>query len=326
MDGMRAAPAISLVIPVYNEESTVRELLSRTGEVLDRLPGGAHEIVLIDDGSRDRTLEILTQAAAEDSRIVVVALSRNFGHQPALSAGLDHARGDVVIVMDGDLQDDPEAIPHFVDLYRQGYDVVYAQRVRRKEPFWLRFAYSAFYRFLAGIAEVALPTDAGDFGLMSRQVLREIQRAPERNRYLRGLRAWAGFRQIGVPVERTHRYAGRSKYNLWRLTKLALDGIFAFSIAPIRAVAVLGVAAIGVSSLYGLYALYAKLVLDRSPQGFTALVLLMIFLSGINLFFLGVIGEYVGRVYGEVKERPVYIVGQVIRKTDAGFTASSQSA
>jgi len=313
---MRAAPTISLVIPLYNEETTIAELLHQTRSVLDRMGGGAHEILLVDDGSRDRTLELLTQAAAADQRVVVVALSRNFGHQAALSAGLDHARGDVVIVMDGDLQDDPVVIPRFIELYQQGYDVVYAQRVRRKEPWWLKLSYAAFYRLLAGIAELPLPLDAGDFSLISRPVLHEIQRAPERNRYLRGLRAWAGFRQTGVPVERTRRFAGKSKYNLWRLFKLALDGIFAFSIAPIRAVAVLGVVAIGFSSLYALYALYAKFFLTRSPQGFTTLVLLMIFLSGVNLFFLGVIGEYVGRVYAEVKERPVYVVGSIIRHPD----------
>jgi dolichol-phosphate mannosyltransferase len=314
---MRSAPKISLVVPVYNEENTLPELLERIHRVLNESPGGPHEIVFTNDGSRDQTLDLLAEAAALDPRVVVVSLSRNFGHQAALSAGLDYARGDVVIVMDGDLQDDPAHIPRFVELYRNGYDVVYAQRVGRKEPLWLRACYSLFYRMLSSIAEVPLPLDAGDFGLISRPVLDVIRKAPERNRYLRGLRAWVGFNQIGVPVERGSRFAGKSKYNLWRLGKLGLDGVFAFSIVPIRAAAVCGAVAVMASLVFGLYALFVRLFLDRPPQGFTALVLLVIFLSGVNMFFLGVIGEYVGRVYAEVKERPVYVVGSVIRHPDA---------
>lgn len=313
---LRPEPRISLVVPLYNEEQNIPELLRRTLPLLETASGGPHQLVLVNDGSRDRTLELIAAAAAGDARITVVSLSRNFGHQAALTAGIDHARGDVVMIMDGDLQDDPGMVPAFVDLYRQGYDVVYAQRVRRKESWWLRFAYSAFYRVITRIADVPLPVDAGDFGLMSRAVVRVMQQAPERNRYLRGLRAWAGFRQIGVEVERTRRHSGESKYGIWKLTRLALDGIFAFSAVPIRLAALIGAAAVAGTMLYALFALYARLFMGASPRGFTTLALLVIFLSGVNLLFLGVIGEYVGRVYHEVKGRPVYVVERLIENGD----------
>jgi dolichol-phosphate mannosyltransferase len=265
----------------------------------------------VDDGSSDRTPVLLEQAAQEDSRLVVVLLSRNFGHQTALAAALDHVTGDVAVLMDGDLQDPPEAIPALLDAYRQGYDVVYVRRIKRKEPWWLRLCYHLFYRLLAALSSIRLPLDAGDFGLMSRRVIEEIRRMPEHHRYLRGMRAWVGFRQIGIPIERSARQTGKTKYGLLRLLKLASDGLFAFSIVPLRAAAMLGAISIALSSLYALYALYAKFFL-RSPQGFTALVFAITFLSGINLFFLGIIGEYVGRVYEETKARPHYVVSKIL--------------
>jgi dolichol-phosphate mannosyltransferase len=194
----------------------------------------------------------------------------------------------------------------------EGYDVVYAKRVRRKEPLLLRAAYFVFYRLIASLSGLRLPVDAGDFGLMSRRVVDEIRRAPEHNRYLRGLRSWVGFRQTGIDVERAERFAGRSKYSVRGLLRLAMDGIFAFSTAPLRAAAVLGAVAIGLSTVFALYSVYVRIVEHRSPQGFTALILVMTFLSG-NLFFLGIIGEYVGRVYEEAKARPLYVVGSLIR-------------
>jgi len=304
---------VSVAVPFFNEEESLPELLRRVGAVLDELPGGPHEIVLVDDGSADGTTSLLEEAARSDPRVVAVFLSRNFGHQPALTAALDHVSGDVVVLADGDLQDPPEEIPRFLEAYAQGYDVVYARRERRKEPVWLRFSYWAYYRLLAHLAEPALPLDAGDFSLISRQVVDEIRRTPERHRYLRGLRTWAGFRQIGLPVERHGRHAGRSKYSFRRLVELGLDGIFSFSIMPIRAAAVLGTLAAGCAVLYAIYAVYAKVMLDRSPQGFTALLTVGVFLAGVLLFFLGIIGEYVGRIYQEVKARPVYVVRRVIR-------------
>jgi polyisoprenyl-phosphate glycosyltransferase len=310
---MNETPRVSLAIPIYNEEAVVPELIRRTTAVLDGLPGGPHEIVLVDDGSSDGTLEAVHLASARDERIVIVELSRNFGHQTALAAALDQASGNVVILMDGDLQDPPEAIPTLLDYYQQGYDVVYARRVNRKESWWLRACYYAFYRLLAALSTIDLPLDAGDFGLMAARVVDEIRKMPEHHRYLRGLRTWVGFRQIGIPIERSARHAGRTKYSPMKLLKLASDGIFAFSIVPLRAAAIMGAIAIMCSGLFLLYSLYARFWL-HSPQGFTALILVITFLSGMNLFFLGIIGEYVGRVYEEAKARPHYVVRRVVRQ------------
>jgi len=190
---MDSAFCLSVAIPVHNEESMLPELLRRTCAALDQVPGGRHEIVFVDDGSTDRTFAILEEAVRRDSRIVAVSLSRNFGHQAALTAALDHVTGDAAVVMDGDLQDLPEVIPQFVERYNQGYDVVYAKRVRRKEPWPLRLCYFAFYRLLAGLSDVRLPLDSGDFGLMSRRVIDHVRRMPEHHRYLRGMRSWVGF-------------------------------------------------------------------------------------------------------------------------------------
>jgi glycosyltransferase involved in cell wall biosynthesis len=308
---MNSAFRLSLAIPLHNEETVLPELLRRTRAALDQLAGGPHEIVFVDDGSTDRTFSFLEEAARQDSRIRAISLSRNFGHQAALTAALDHVSGDAAVVMDGDLQDVPEAIPQFVERFHQGYDVVYAQRIRRKEPWPLRLCYFVFYRMMARLSDVRLPLDSGDFGLMSRRVIDQVRRMPEHHRYLRGMRSWVGFRQTGLPVEREERHSGKSKYGLLRLLKLATDGIFAFSIVPIRAAALLGAAAIGVSMLYVLYALYYRFFLQQSPQGFTALIAAVTFLSGVLLFFLGVIGEYVGRIYEETKARPIYVIERV---------------
>lgn len=306
-------PTVSVAIPVYNEVALIPELLRRVEAVLDELPGGPHEVVIVDDGSTDGTREALLEVAQARPRLAVVALSRNFGHQAALSAALDHVGGDVVVLMDGDLQDAPEEIPGFVTAYREGFDVVYAQRATRQEGLAHRVCYSLFYRLVARLSTVPLPLDAGDFGLMSRRVVEQVRTAPERQRYLRGLRAWAGFRQIGVPVHRAARAGGRSKYSWSKLLGLAFDGLFSFSVAPLRMAAILGLLAIGASALFAAYSVLAKLFFDEAPKGFTALILVMTFLSGMNLLFLGLLGEYLGRVYEEVKRRPLYVVERVAR-------------
>ena len=303
---------LSVAIPIHNEEAVLPELIARVTAVLDALPGGPHQLVLVDDGSRDRSLQLLEAAAATDDRIVVVSLSRNFGHQAALTAGMDQVDGDAALVMDGDLQDRPEEIPRLVAKLEEGYDVVYAHRVRRKEGILLRSAYFLFYRFLTTMSELKLPLDAGDFSIMSRRVVTAIRSAPEHNRYLRGLRTWVGFRQTGLEIERAERLAGTSKYSFGALLRLGLDGIFSFSTAPLRAASVLGAIGIMLSVLFTLYAIYARIVLHRSPEGFTAVIGVMTFLSGLNLFFLGIIGEYVGRVYEEAKARPLYVVTRII--------------
>ena len=312
---MYTQPRVSVAVPVYNEELTIPDLVRRIAAALDQVGGGPHEIVIVDDGSTDSTPELLEAAAAKDDRLVFVSLSRNFGHQAAISAALDYVTGDVTVVMDGDLQDPPELIPEFLSRYAQGYDVVYALRTDRKEAWWLRASYYAFYRVFRGLSSVHVPVDAGDFGLMSRRVVEEIRSVPERQRYLRGLRSWVGFRQVGMAVDRPPREKGEAKYGFRRLVGLAFDGIFAFSTVPIRAAAVLGALAMVLSAAYVLYTLFAKLIVNRSPQGFTALVVIITFLSGVNLFFLGVVGEYVGRVYEEVKRRPLYVTSRVIGRT-----------
>jgi polyisoprenyl-phosphate glycosyltransferase len=303
---------ISIAIPIHNEASVLPELLSRTLGVLEKISGGPHQILFVDDGSTDETLSILTEAVHHDPRVTVVSLSRNFGHQAALTAAIDFVTGDAVILMDGDLQDIPEVIPQFLEKHFEGFDVVYAQRTKRKEPLPLRLCYHLFYRIMARLSDVVLPLDAGDFALMSRRVVDRLRRMPEHHRYLRGLRGWVGFRQTGIPVERSERHSGWSKYGIWRLLKLAFDGIFAFSIVPLRAAVLLGLFAIFFSGLFALYSIVAKVIFHQSPKGFTALLLLITFLSGIQLFFSGVIGEYVGRIYEEAKGRPVYIVDRVI--------------
>jgi dolichol-phosphate mannosyltransferase len=313
---MRADFRLSVAIPIYNEESVVPELLRRLRGVLDRVSGGPHELLFVDDGSSDRTYELLEEGARLDSRIKVLSLSRNFGHQAALTAALDHVTGDATVLMDGDLQDAPETIPLLIDRFADGYDVVYAQRTNRKEAWPLRLSYFLFYRIMARLSDVRVPVDAGDFGLMSRRVVEHLREMPEHHRYLRGMRSWVGFRQIGVPVERSERHSGKSKYGFLRLLTLASDGLCAFSIVPIRTAALLGASAVGISVLFALYAVFAKLFLHQSPRGFTALLLLVTFLSGVVLFFLGIIGEYVGRVYEESKGRPLYVVDRVVGLPD----------
>jgi glycosyltransferase involved in cell wall biosynthesis len=305
-------PRVSVAIPIYNEEEVLPELYRRVRDVLAELPGGGHEIVFVNDGSSDGTLEILETLAEIDPQVRVVALSRNFGHQAALTAALDHATGDVVVLMDGDLQDTPETIPRFLEQYAAGYDVVYAVRQRRKEGLLKRACYSAFYRLIARLSDLDLPRDAGDFSLMSRRAVDELRRSPERHRYLRGLRRWVGFRQIGLPVERDARYAGASKYSPRKLFKLAFDGIFSFSVVPLRAATMLGALAIGGSLAFAAFAIVSHLFYSQSPAGFTALIVSVVFLAGVQLLFLGLIGEYIGRIFEQVKQRPQYVVDRVL--------------
>lgn len=309
---VNGAMRVSVAIPLYNEELGVPELLRRVRDVLDQIPGGPHEMVLVDDGSSDRTFDLLAAASTQDPRIVAISLSRNFGHQSAITAALDYVSGDVVVVMDGDLQDPPEVIPRFLEEHNKGFDVVYAQRTARKEGWILRSCYFLFYRILALFSSTGLPLDAGDFALISRRALDALRQISEHHRYLRGLRTWVGFRQIGIRVERAERFSGRSKYSLTRLLRLAFDGLFAFSVVPLRVAMVVGLLTILGSLAFAAYSIYVKLFLGKSPQGFTALVVVMTFLSGIQLLFLGVIGEYLGRVYEETKGRPQYIIGRIV--------------
>lgn len=303
---------LSVGIPVYNEQEVLPELLARLLAVLDKIDGGPHEVIFVDDGSDDGSRRLLEDAAARDARIRVVVLSRNFGHQAALGAALDYATGDAVVLMDADLQDKPELIPDFIVRHRAGADVVFARRRSREEGWLLRFAYRAFYRTISALSDTKLPVDAGDFALLGRPVVDALRRLPEHERYLRGLRAWVGFTQVGVDVDRDARAAGKAKYTAWKLMKLAVDGVCSFSIVPLRAAAVTGLAAIAGSIAFSVYAVYVRVAVGQVPAGFTASIVIMTFLSGVQLLFLGVIGEYLGRVYGEAKGRPSYVVARVM--------------
>ncbi|MCA9764317.1 MAG: glycosyltransferase family 2 protein [Gemmatimonadetes bacterium] len=303
---------VSVAIPVYNEREVLPELLRRVDAMLDGLPGVGHEIVIADDGSQDGTRQQLLESLPRHPRLRVVLLSRNFGHQAALTAALDHVRGDVIVMMDGDLQDPPEAVPGMLAALADGNDIAFAVRVDRKEPLLLRVAYAAFYRILAAVARVEIPRDAGDFSVMTRRALDVFRSLPERHRFLRGLRAWVGFGQRAVPVAREARFAGRSKYSLRSLVRLALDGLFSFTTWPIRAAMLVGLAAVVLATAFSVYSVAARLLTGQVPAGFTALVVVTVFLAGMNLFFLGIVGEYVGRIYDEIKQRPHYVVDRVV--------------
>jgi glycosyltransferase involved in cell wall biosynthesis len=302
---------LSVGIPVFNEQEVIPELLTRLLRVLDGIPGGPHEVVFVDDGSTDGSRQLLEEAARCDPRIRVVMLSRNFGHQAALGAALDHSTGDAVVLMDADLQDEPEIIPEFVRRHEAGADVVFARRKSRQESWLLRACYRVFYRLIAALSDTKLPVDSGDFALLGAPVVATLRQLPEHQRYLRGLRAWVGFTQVGIDVERRARFAGKPKYTTWKLIKLAVDGVCSFSIVPLRAAAATGLLAIVASFAFALYALYVRLAVGQVPEGFTASLLIMTFLSGVQLLFLGVIGEYLGRVYGEAKGRPPYVVAKI---------------
>jgi dolichol-phosphate mannosyltransferase len=303
---------LSVGIPVHNEEDVIPDLVRRLMAVLDQIPGGPHEVVFVDDGSTDGSRRLLTEAVNRDARIKVVALSRNFGHQAAMGAAIDHVTGDALVLMDGDLQDEPEVIPELVRHHCRGVDVVYTRRAARDASLAARVAYKLYYRLVSSLSEVPLPLDSGDFALVSARVIAALRRLPERQRYLRGLRAWVGFKQVGVDVRRPARAAGQRKYTTWRLIQLALDGICSFSILPLRAAALTGFVAILAACAFSLYAIYVRVAVGAVPVGFTASLVVMTFLAGVQLFFLGVIGEYLGRVYAEIKGRPTYVVDEIL--------------
>lgn len=301
-------PMISVVLPVYNEQETLAALHARLVPALEQATEGLFEVIFVNDGSRDNSEQILNDFHGQDARLKVVHFSRNFGHQAALQAGLDAATGAAVALMDADLQDPPEALPQFIDYWRSGYDVVYAVRRQRKEGWLKRTAYAVFYRTMKLLAEIEVPLDAGDFCLLDRRVVETLTGLRERNRFLRGLRSWVGFKQIGVEYEREARHAGTPKYTLRKLIKLALSGYVGFSAAPLRVATWLGVLAAGAGFLIAVWALVTKLAGIYSPRGWASTIAVILFIGGVQLLMLGVIGEYLSRVYDEVRARPLYIV------------------
>jgi glycosyltransferase involved in cell wall biosynthesis len=302
---------ISVVAPVFNEHSTLPELHRRLTEVL--APLGPYEIVLVDDGSIDGSWDTLLELAARDSHLRLLRLSRNFGHQAALSAGLDAARGEAIVLMDADLQDPPELIPQLVAKWREGFDVVYAIRGAREGEPRLRLAsISVFYRLLYRITATEIPQNVGDFRLLSRRAADAITAMPERARFLRGMTSWIGFRQTGVQYTREARYAGESKYPARKLIRLALDGITSFSTAPIKLVTALGFALVVFCVGVLAWTLYVRFFTSHHPQGWTSVIAVVLLLGGVQLLSLGVIGQYVARIFDETKQRPLYLVDEVV--------------
>jgi polyisoprenyl-phosphate glycosyltransferase len=304
---------LSVVSPVYNERDSVRPLFGEIRAALDKssFPGRL-EMIWVNDGSTDGSgaeLDAMALEAPGETR--VVHLARNFGQEVAIAAGLDHATGHAVAVIDSDLQDDPSALGALLDKWREGYDVVYAVRASREEPAWQRLAFWLFYRGLKRIAAIDLPLDASNFALMDRRVAAQLRAMPERNRYLRGLRAWVGYRQTGVPVARRARSRSRSRLGLRGQWKQAMDAVFSFSYVPLFAFRVLGVLSVGLSVLLILWALYAKLVMNIDVKSWASLMVAVSFFGGMNLLGLGIVGEYLARVFDEVRARPLYTVDRV---------------
>ena len=304
------APALSVVVPCYNEQEVLEQFYSRTAAVLDRL-GAAWEIVLVNDGSTDGTLALMLGLQAADSRIAVVNLSRNFGKEIALTAGLDHARcTDAVVVIDADLQDPPEVIPALVDAARQGFDVAYAQRSIRHGESWLkRTTAHAFYRVMQRLGgKVQLPQDTGDFRLMSRRALDALLALREQHRFMKGLFAWVGFPSVAVPYERAPRAAGTTKWNWWKLWNLSLEGITSFTVGPLKIGSYLGLVVAFFAALYIFQLLVRTFFFGNPVAGFPSLMAAVLFLGGVQMMMLGIIGEYLGRIFNETKRRPLYLV------------------
>jgi dolichol-phosphate mannosyltransferase len=297
----------TVIIPIYNEEQTLPELRTRLMAATAGLDE-PFEVILIDDGSSDGSYALMTAMHAKDPRIKVIRLSRNFGHQIALSAGLDEARGDAVVLMDGDLQDPPEILPEMIKLWKEGFQVVYSVKRSRQEDPLKRLAFRSFYRILHALSTIQIPMDAGNFSLMDRCVVDVLRAMPERNRYISGLRAWAGFQQTAVYYDRDPRFAGKPQMSLSRLIQLALDGIFSFSNIPLRLAVYFGLTAAAASFAGGFYVIYAKLFTNQAILGWASTILSILFVGGMILVTLGVIGEYISRIYEEVKKRPLYVI------------------
>ena len=303
--------SLSVVIPVFNEEATLDALFTTIRDRLDPL-GVAYEVILVNDGSRDRTAEMLNEMTRRDPRFRSVHFSRNFGHQAAVTAGLHFARGSAVVVMDADLQDPPELLASMVAKWREGYHVVYAQRIKRhaEGPLKRGIAF-AYYRLLQRLTDVDIPADTGDFCLMDRRVVDLLNRMPERNRYLRGLRAWLGFRQTAVQFERPPRYAGEPKYTFWKSLALGINGIVGFSKVPLRFATYLGMLVSAVSLVLTVWAVYQRLVGADTVRGWASTLVVILLLGGVQLLMIGVVGEYLSRIYDEVKQRPMYVIGDL---------------
>lgn len=304
---------ISIVVPLYNEEAVFDNLIQRLTSVVNTT-NFLCEVILINDGSSDNTANLIEEVCKKDNRFTGILLSRNHGHQLAVTAGLNHVRGKKgAMIIDGDLQDPPELVNEFYKLLLSGYDVIYAIRKNRKEGFFKKLAYSSYYRLQKKISNFNIPIDSGDFSMLSKRVVDNMNNMPEQSRYLRGMRSWVGFKQIGYEYDRDERQAGETKYSWTKLFELAFNGIFNFSDFPVKIITRLGFLTVLFSLIYFVYNLYQKIYYDNVPQGFTATILAIILFSGVQLISLGLIGEYVLRIYNQVRNRPLFIVDKLIQ-------------
>ena len=307
-------PKVSVVIPMYYEEEVAEECYKRVKTVLSSLKDYEHEILFVNDGSKDKTLEILESIAEKDKQVKVISFSRNFGHQCAVTAGLQYVTGDAIVVIDADLQDPPELIPDMLTLWKQGNEVIYAKRKTREgESKFKLLTAKMFYRILNGLSDVEIPADTGDFRLVDREVVDVINSMPEHNKFLRGLFSWVGFKQQPFEYERKERFAGKTKYPLKKMLKLASDGIISFSTKPLKIVGGLGIITIIISILLLLYSVMSYIFnLNQLTPGWTSIMVAITLFSGVQLLSIWIISEYLARIYDESKKRPQYIISKTI--------------
>jgi len=312
LSGIMNQPQINILAPLYNEEQVFDELVNRLQRLIDTCALSI-EVIFVDDGSTDNTPFKMRELSVKNEKFQSIILSRNFGHQMALSAGLKYVNSsEAVLIIDGDLQDPPELLEELYTYYKKGYDVVYAVRKKRKESFLKRLAYNWFYKFLKRISYIEIPLDSGDFSLLSCKIVKQLNQMPEESRFLRGMRTWIGYNQIGIEYEREKRSGGESKYTLKKLIKLAFNGIFNFSEYPIKFITTLGLFILTTSLVYFVSVVYKKIFYGDVPQGFTALLFMIVLFGGMQLMAIGLIGEYVLRIFFQVKNRPLYIIKERI--------------
>jgi dolichol-phosphate mannosyltransferase len=320
--GAGPQPLLSVIVPVFNESEGIGMFYQRASAALAAIPGVDYELVFVDDGSRDDSYQQLARVAAEDPRVRVIRFSRNFGHQIAITAGLDHAQGDCLAVIDADLQDPPEVIGEMVTQWRAGYDVVYGVRAKRDGEGRMKlWTASVFYRLLRKITGIRIPVDVGDFRLLSRRAADHLRQLREQDRFVRGLVSWIGFKQTGVTYNRDKRFAGETKYPYRKMLKFALDGITSFSTVPLKLATWLGYAASALAFLY-LLSVFVQKLLGYTIEGWATIMVALLFLGGTQLICIGIIGEYVGRIYSESKGRPLYIVEEVLGRGEAAPEAA----
>ena len=313
--------SISIVIPSYNESENIKELCRRTLDIIKKINIKKYELIFVENGSKDNSLELLKKINSENKSIKIISLSRNFGYQSAIAVGLKHSENDYVCVMDGDLQDPPEIISKFVEKIKEGYDVVYGIRIKRKGNIIKKLLYNLFYEIYSKLSEIDVPKKSGDFCLMNKKIVKNLNSLSEKNLFMRGLRSWVGFKQIGIEYDRDERYAGKTNFSFFSATALALDGFVSFSLLPLRFILITGVIISLLSFLFFTFLFFVKVfhifgIFDfeslQLPQGLTLTNSMLALSLGLVMFTLGIIGEYVGRIYFEVKNRPNYVISEII--------------